>query len=210
MTSKLLLKKVTYELTVLMSYLAKMRIETELSPLTLGVTHAEKLKLYLSPRSKMGIRSELFLISHYGQAKEKVIRELQAELELIRNDPFNPNFKATKPYFEGKMQNNSLAESIISTSSKREAVSRPKHLKTPEVPIKRKMSFGNFDFGQKQERPTFDRDRMPSPHSPKQHKYSCQFTPSDLPASSYSHSDIFSGFDQSEEAVLGHSKSIRI
>lgn len=80
MASKLLLKKVTYELTVLMSYLAKMRIETELSPLTLGVTSSEKLKLYLNPRSKMGIRSELFLISHYGQAKEKVLRQLQAEL----------------------------------------------------------------------------------------------------------------------------------
>jgi hypothetical protein len=115
MASKFLLKKVTYELTVLMSYLAKMRIETELSPLTLGVTPAEKLKLYLSPRSKMGIRSELFLISHYTQAKERVIRELQAELELIRNDPLHPNFKATRPFFQGKMQTGSLAESVISS-----------------------------------------------------------------------------------------------
>lgn len=126
MASKLLLKKVTYELTVLMSYLANMRIDTELSLLTLGVTPTEKLKLYLSPRSKMGIRSELFLISHYTQAKEQVLRELQAELELIGNDPLHPNFTATRPYFEGKMQAGSLAESVISTPSRREARSRPK------------------------------------------------------------------------------------
>jgi hypothetical protein len=74
MTRTLLIKKVTYELTVLMSYLAKMRIETELSMLTLGISHNEKVKLYLNPRSKMGIKSELFLISQYGQAKERVLR----------------------------------------------------------------------------------------------------------------------------------------
>lgn len=39
MTRKLLVKKVTYELTMLMSYLAKMRIETELSMQTLGISH---------------------------------------------------------------------------------------------------------------------------------------------------------------------------
>jgi hypothetical protein len=152
MASKLLLKKVTYELTVLMSYLAKMRIETELSLQTLGVTPAEKLKLYLNPRSKMGIRSELFLISNYTQAKERIIRELQAELELIRSDPLNPNFRATRPYFQGKMETGNLAESVISTRSRRETASRPKELKLDGLPIKRKMSIGNFDFGLKQDR----------------------------------------------------------
>jgi DNA-binding transcriptional regulator GbsR (MarR family) len=57
MTRTLLVKKVTYELTILMSYLAKMKIETELSMHTLGISYDEKLKLYLNPRSKMGIRS---------------------------------------------------------------------------------------------------------------------------------------------------------
>lgn len=80
-----------------------------------------------------------------------------------------------------------------------------------EIPFKRKMSIGNFDFGHKQDRSGFERG-LQTPQSPKPHKYSCQFHPSDIPlsASSSSHSDIFSGFDQSEEAVLGHSKSIRI
>lgn len=56
----------------------------------------------------MGIKSELFLISHYGQAKERILKELQAELDLIQNNPENPNFKATRPYFEGKMSHNPL------------------------------------------------------------------------------------------------------
>ncbi len=45
---------------------------------TLGITPDEKIKMYLSPRSKMGIRSEIFLISQYGQAKERILKELNA------------------------------------------------------------------------------------------------------------------------------------
>ena len=57
MTQTLISKKLVYELTMLISYLGKMRIETELSPNTLGVSQDEKLKLYISPRSKMGIKT---------------------------------------------------------------------------------------------------------------------------------------------------------
>ena len=38
MTKTLLLKKMAYELTILISYLAKMRIETDLSLPTLGIS----------------------------------------------------------------------------------------------------------------------------------------------------------------------------
>ena len=57
MTKNLLSKKLNFELTMLISYLGKMKIETELSMQHLGMSEDEKLKLYVSPRSKMGIKS---------------------------------------------------------------------------------------------------------------------------------------------------------
>lgn len=42
---------------MLISYLGKMKIEVELSVKNLGISSDEKLKLYVSPRSKMGIKS---------------------------------------------------------------------------------------------------------------------------------------------------------
>ena len=49
------------------------------------------------------------------------------------------------------METGNLAESIISTRSRRETGSRPKELKLDGLPMKRKMSIGNFDFGLKQD-----------------------------------------------------------
>jgi hypothetical protein len=57
MTKNLLTKKLVYELTMLISYLGKMRIEAELNLKNLGINEEEKLKLYVSPRSKMGIKT---------------------------------------------------------------------------------------------------------------------------------------------------------
>jgi hypothetical protein len=56
-----------------------MRIEAEISLQNIGITHDEKLKIYLSPRTRMGIRTELFLLSQYRQAKERLLRELQTQ-----------------------------------------------------------------------------------------------------------------------------------
>ena len=56
-----------------------MRIEAEISLQNIGINHDEKLKIYLSPRTRMGIRTELFLLSQYRQAKERLLRELQTQ-----------------------------------------------------------------------------------------------------------------------------------
>ena len=69
MTKKLFLKKLGYELTLLIGYLAKMRIEIELCVANLGISWEEKLKVYVNPRSKMGTKAELQLIIVYNQAK---------------------------------------------------------------------------------------------------------------------------------------------
>ena len=69
MTKKLILKKLAYELTMLISYLGKMKIEVDLCMNNLGISRDEKLKLYIGPRSKMGIKSEIQLFVVYNQAK---------------------------------------------------------------------------------------------------------------------------------------------
>lgn len=68
---------------MLISYLGKMRIEVELSLATLGICENEKLKLYISPRSKMGIKAEIHLIVTYNQAKDRIIKEVQQVLQQI-------------------------------------------------------------------------------------------------------------------------------
>jgi len=68
MTKKLFTKKVAFELTLLTSYLGKMKIEAELAIQHMGIKD-EKLKLYVSPKSKMGIKQEIQLIIVYNQNK---------------------------------------------------------------------------------------------------------------------------------------------
>lgn len=51
------LKKMGYEITMLVGFLARMRVETNLTAHSLGVTEAEKIKIFLGPKARMGIRS---------------------------------------------------------------------------------------------------------------------------------------------------------
>lgn len=46
-----------------------MKIETELATHQLGISKDDKLKLYISPKSKMGIKQEIQLIIVYNQNK---------------------------------------------------------------------------------------------------------------------------------------------
>lgn len=43
----------------------------------------EKLRIYISPRSKMGIKSEVQLIVVYNHSKDKIMKELQAIYERL-------------------------------------------------------------------------------------------------------------------------------
>lgn len=54
MSGKLFLKKISYELTMLISYLARSKIELDLSIRNLGLTEDEKLKVFMSSRCRMG------------------------------------------------------------------------------------------------------------------------------------------------------------
>jgi len=54
MSSKLFLKKITYEIAMLISYLIDMKIEIDISIDNMGLTHDEKLKVFMNHRCKMG------------------------------------------------------------------------------------------------------------------------------------------------------------
>ncbi len=74
MTKKLLTKKINFELTLIINYLTKMKIDTELAFHHLGISREEKVKLYVSPKSKMGIKQELTLLLGYNHAKDKIMK----------------------------------------------------------------------------------------------------------------------------------------
>lgn len=74
MTKKLFIKKITYELTILISYLAKMKIQLDLKSANLGITENEKIKVYMSSKCRMGHKTELNLINTYGQCKDKILK----------------------------------------------------------------------------------------------------------------------------------------
>ncbi len=92
MSSKLFLKKITNELTVLISYLISMRIEIDLSLSLLGLTKDEKVKLFMGPRCKMGHKTELTLIPYYNTRKEKIISFLEEELTRSKEENFKERF----------------------------------------------------------------------------------------------------------------------
>lgn len=72
MSAKLFLKKLNYELTLLISELASLRIELELSTDTLAITEDEKLKVFMAPRCRMGHKAEIALLALYNSKKEKI------------------------------------------------------------------------------------------------------------------------------------------
>lgn len=54
MSSKLFLKKMNYELAVLISYLINMKIEIDLSVENIGFSQDEKMKVFMNSKCKMG------------------------------------------------------------------------------------------------------------------------------------------------------------
>ena len=54
MSAKLFLKKMSYELALLISYLVELRIEIDLSIDNIGLTGSEKVKVFMNYRCKMG------------------------------------------------------------------------------------------------------------------------------------------------------------
>ncbi len=69
MSSKLFLKKMNYELAVLISYLINMKIEINLSVENIGFSQDEKMKVFMNAKCKMGNKNQLSLISLYNQRK---------------------------------------------------------------------------------------------------------------------------------------------
>ena len=67
------MKKISYELALLISYLIDMRIEIDLSVNTVGLTEDEKLKVFMNYRCKMGHKTEVSLIIYYNSRKEKIL-----------------------------------------------------------------------------------------------------------------------------------------
>lgn len=71
--AKLALKRVSYELMMLISFLVNMKIEVELAPHNLGFTYDGKLKLFMHARCKMGHKTEVGLLANYNSCKEKIL-----------------------------------------------------------------------------------------------------------------------------------------
>ena len=80
MGGKLFLKKITYEVAMLISYLIDMKIEIDISVANMGLTHDEKLKVFMSHRCKMGHKTEISLIAYYNSRKEKIISFLERSM----------------------------------------------------------------------------------------------------------------------------------
>ena len=69
MNAKLFYKKMSYELTLLISGLVDMKVEVELTVDNIGITDDEKLKIFMSSRCRIGHKTEVSLISYYGHCK---------------------------------------------------------------------------------------------------------------------------------------------
>ena len=69
MNSKLFLKKIGYELAMLISYLIDMKIEIDISLNNVGLTEDEKIKVFMNYRCKMGHKTEVSLILYYNSRK---------------------------------------------------------------------------------------------------------------------------------------------
>jgi hypothetical protein len=92
MTAKLLLRKLSNEVTAIAMELAKFRIETEFHYRLLGVEN-NKIKIYINCQHQVGRKSELLLREHYRNSKEIAIRTLEAEFAKIVGEVHEtPNF----------------------------------------------------------------------------------------------------------------------
>ena len=49
----------------------------------LGISYEEKLKLYIGPKMRMGIKNEMQLFVSYNHGKEKVMKEVLGLMERI-------------------------------------------------------------------------------------------------------------------------------
>jgi len=76
MSAKLFLKKISYDLTIVINYLVQAKIELELSLRNLGLSEDEKLKVFMHSRCRIGHKTELSLVALYAPAKEKILKHL--------------------------------------------------------------------------------------------------------------------------------------
>lgn len=67
--AKLILKRVSYELMMLISFLVNTKIEVELAPHNLGFTYDGKLKIFMHAKCKMGTKTEVSLLANYNNCK---------------------------------------------------------------------------------------------------------------------------------------------
>jgi hypothetical protein len=106
------LKKLAFELTMLISCLATLRIELDLSLANLGLTDDEKLKVFMGARCRMGHKTEVSLIAHYGACKERVLSFLEAQAAREGKPSETPNFviKGNKLVFPSRDLNESIYE----------------------------------------------------------------------------------------------------
>ena len=84
LNSKNFLKKISCELTMLISYLACMKIQLDLNINTLGITADQKVKVYMNSKCKMGHKMEIGLVAYYSQCKEKVMKCIDAYLNSMK------------------------------------------------------------------------------------------------------------------------------
>ncbi len=54
MSAKLFVKKISRELTMMISELARLKIELEVTEDTIGITEDEKIKVFMGPKCRMG------------------------------------------------------------------------------------------------------------------------------------------------------------
>jgi len=90
----LFMKKLSCELTMLISEMARLRVDMELSTETIGLTEEERVKIYMPARCRMGNKSEIALLSLYRMKKEKILYFCEQEFARhLKNDEPSANFK---------------------------------------------------------------------------------------------------------------------
>ena len=77
MSRQLFLKKITYDIAMLINYLIEMNIEIDLSIHSLGLTADENLKVFMNHKCRMGHKTQLSLIAFYSSRKDTIISFLQ-------------------------------------------------------------------------------------------------------------------------------------
>ena len=69
MSAKLFVKKISRELTMMISELARLKIELEVAEDSIGITEDEKIKVFMGPRCRMGHKTEIALLALYNSKR---------------------------------------------------------------------------------------------------------------------------------------------